>query len=138
MNYRYMQFLVLLVLFGCNVDNELENPVPFDVGDKKIKEELLKKLENENIDYEVIDEVSIKVSKDDVQMVLLYTNRIQHSIVPFDRSTSLTQPYRARFVELLKRNNIQYEAVEVFDTTWIIWQEEDSEEVASLLERIVE
>jgi outer membrane murein-binding lipoprotein Lpp len=130
--------LWLLILAGCSSSQQIENPVLINLGDITVQEQLTKKLERHDVDYQKIDEISIRVSEDDAQIVVLYANQIQNSIIPFDRSTSLAQPYRSRFIQLLERNGISYEKRQLFNSTWIIWKEQDSSQVERLIEEAVE
>ena len=132
-----MVALVILLSSGCNNAGKINDSIPLNTQDRVIQERLLVKLNEKSIDYEIVSETSIMVSKEDASQVLIHVNQISNSIIPFHRSAAMAQPFRDRLIRLLEDNEIEFEEVYVFGQHWIIWPENNSGQVKELVEKAI-
>lgn len=108
--------------------------ITVDSGSPDVQKELIKILDKEDIEYHEIDRTTIKVKDENIQEVVLYVNRVTNSIVPLDRSVALPQPNQKEFIDLLDESGLGYRTVQYGGQDWIVWGDEDHEEVLRLLD----
>ena len=132
MRFKVNTKLIVLVWFlsvSISIASDDVSVVPLRVGHAGITESLKEKLDQDEIWYEVINQVTLAIRAPVPSHVIEFLNSEILELLPPNRSGSWPKSMFMEIRQQLENGGIDYEVVEFDRSYWLVWSEADIENV---------
>ncbi len=133
---KFIIVLLVLTVYGCDIQSKPEKTTPVQTGDNKITDLLITKLKENSDWYRIVDESTIEIKYPPPSYVIDYVNQETNKIIPRGRSMALSADLQPEILKELKSKNISYNLVLFGGEEWLVWDEKNNDKVNNVIQSV--